>query len=196
MDPTTTGHFRVLADPRGDGWLLVDVEADGSAPDAFDPLAADLADGVDAPESGNVVAATLAWESDRPTVTDLSVERADVVGFADGVTDMFEAASETFQSARAAGDGMASRVLQGTDGDALGVVYTFADAPGQDTFARFRDGSLPLEPLLDRVDEGRDDDAPRATYVLRPAADEFVAVAIAFDRESVLARTMRDTYDL
>ncbi|CDK39249.1 uncharacterized protein BN903_21 [Halorubrum sp. AJ67] len=33
-------------------------------------------------------------------------------------------------------------------------------------------------------------------FVLRPAAHEFVAVYVVFDRDGVLAQTVRDTYDL
>ena len=37
---------------------------------------------------------------------------------------------------------------------------------------------------------------PRSVFVLRPAAYDFVAVYVVFDRDGVLAQTVRDTYDL
>jgi len=62
--------------------------------------------------------------------------------------------------------------------------------------ADLRAGRLPIEPLVARVNESRDDDEPREVFVLRPAAHDFVAVYVVFDRDGVLAQTVRDTYDL
>lgn len=194
MDPTSTGRYRALPAPRDEGWLLVDVDDDADDPGAFSPLAVDLADDVVAPGAGNLVRADLRWADDRPTVTDVEVVRADEFVVADDVTDMFEAARETFRAAKATGEGLNSDVLRGTDGDAMGVVYTFAEAG--DTLACFRDGRYPLQPLVARVDADRDGDAPLGIYLLRPTGGAFVAVVIAFDRAGLLAETLRDTYDL
>jgi len=72
----------------------------------------------------------------------------------------------------------------------------FADGPNTDTFEEVRTGRLPIEPLVGRVNRTRDDDAPRSVFVFRPAAYDFVAVYVVFERDGVLARTVRDTYDL
>jgi hypothetical protein len=77
------------------------------------------------------------------------------------------------------------------------VLYVFAEQPGaRDLFEEFRSGVLPLEPLLQRVEEGRDDDEDRAIFVLRPADEPFLVVYIVFTQDGLLDRTMRDTYDL
>ncbi|ELK54343.1 hypothetical protein D320_10514, partial [Haloferax sp. BAB-2207] len=80
--------------------------------------------------------------------------------------------------------------------DPNAVLYVFAKQPGaRDLFDEFGDGVVPVDPLLDRLDDETDaPDAPREVFVLRPLDEEFVLVAIALDREGLFARTMRDTY--
>ena len=109
---------------------------------------------------------------------------------------MFEAAVETWRQIRADGEPVGSITTRSNDGDPNGALYLFADAPGSDTFEEVRTGRLPIEPLVARVNESREDDEPREVFVLRPAAHDFVAVYVVFDREGVLAQTVRDTYDL
>jgi hypothetical protein len=179
---------------------------DPTAPDAedqFDPLYAtaegydgELADRVASLEPGYVVDATLSWTDASARFEEVEVVRESRFRFADGVEGMFEAAVETWEQIRAAGEAVGSITTRSNDGEPNGALYLFADAPGGDAFADLRAGRLPVEPLVARVNESREDDGPREVFVLRPAAHEFVAVYVVFDREGVLAQTVRDTYDL
>jgi hypothetical protein len=194
MIATTEGRFRVLDSPRGDGErLFLDVEG-------FDPTYVPLSGHGDLDERiaglrpGYLVDATLSWEDDKPTVTELTVRKRTLVTFADEVTGLFEAAQETWQAAVADGDAMRSRITRNTDGDPNGALYVFAEQPGaQNLFAEFADGQRPLEPLLARVNESDDDD--HEVFVLRPAEEQFVVVYIVFEKGGFLADTVRDTYD-
>ena len=193
----------------------------GPAPDeGFEPLRVaaggydgDLADAVADLDPGYVVEATLRWpdadaepastdadRADPPASTplarvdSLSVERRSDYRFADGVEPMFEAARDAWRDARAAGEGMGSRVTRDTDGEPNGALYVFAEAGARDLLGEFRSGTTPLEPLVERVNDDLDDDGPRAVFVLRPADGGYVAVYIAFEADGLLARTVRDTY--
>lgn len=176
---------------------------DPDAEDRYDPLYAtaegydgELADAVDALEPGFVVDATLSWTDGAARFRDVDVVRETRFRFADDIEGMFEAAVETWRQIRAEGEPVGSITTRSNDGDPNGALYLFADAPGSDTFDEVRSGRLPIEPLVARVNESRDDDDPREVFVLRPAAHEFVAVYVVFDRDGVLAQTVRDTYDL
>jgi hypothetical protein len=186
---------------------LPDGPVDPTAPDAedqFDPLYAtaegydgDLAERVSSLEPGHVVDATLAWTDASARFVDVEVVRESRFRFADEVEGMFEAAVETWDRIRAEGEAVGSITTRSNDGEPNGALYLFADAPGGDAFADLRAGRLPIEPLVARVNESRDDDdEPREVFVLRPAAHDFVAVYVVFDRDGVLAQTVRDTYDL
>ena len=216
MQPTTTGRFRVhdrrrrpdLEDPA-DEFVLVEVPkapidpTDPDAEDAFDPLYAsaegyegDLGTRIDALDPGTVVDATLAWTDGSARLTELSIVREDRFRFADDVEGIFEAAVEAWNEIRASGEAFGSVTTRSNDGDPNGALYLFADGPGGDTFTELRAGRLPIEPLVARVNERLDDDRPREVFVLRPADHPFVIVHVVFDRNGVLARTIRDTYDL
>jgi len=221
MEPTTSGRFRVHdrrprpdidgtgpADPPEE-FVLVDypeAPIDPTAPDAgdrFDPLYAaaegydgDMADRVASLEPGFVVDATLAWTDGSARFADVEVVRESRFRFADDVDGMFEAAVDAWDQIRSAGEAVGSITTRSNDGEPNGALYLFADAPGSDAFADLRSGRLPIEPLVARVNESREDDGPREVFVLRPAAHDFVAVYVVFDREGVLAQTVRDTYDL
>jgi hypothetical protein len=176
---------------------------DPDAEDRYDPLYAtaegydgELADAVDALEPGFVVDATLSWTDGAARFRDVDVVRETRFRFADDIEGMFEAAVETWRQIRAEGEPVGSITTRSNDGDPNGALYLFADAPGSDTFDEVRSGRLPIEPLVARVNESRDDDDPREVFVLRPAAHEFVAVYVVFDRDGVLAQTVRDTYDI
>jgi len=185
---------------------LPDGPIDPTAPDAedqFDPLYAtaegydgDLAERVSSLEPGHVVDATLAWTDASARFVDVEVGRESRFRFADDVEGMFEAAVDAWDQIRAAGEAVGSITTRSNDGEPNGALYLFADAPGGDAFADLRAGRLPIEPLVARVNESRDDDEPREVFVLRPAAHDFVAVYVVFDRDGVLAQTVRDTYDL
>ncbi|WP_435074744.1 DUF6663 family protein [Halorubrum sp. HHNYT27] len=185
---------------------LPDGPVDPTAPDAaeqFDPLYAtaegyegDLAERVASLEPGYVVDATLAWTDASARLVDVDVVRESRFRFVDDVEGMFEAAVETWDRIRAEGEAVGSITTRSNDGEPNGALYLFADAPGGDAFADLRAGRLPIEPLVARVNESREDDRPREVFVLRPAAHDFVAVYVVFDRDGVLAQTVRDTYDI
>ena len=182
-----TDRYRVLpGDPADDRIVLLDREG-------FERLR--VHDGTeDGLTPGHVVEATVDWDGEA-TVRSATVHTPTRYEFAAGVTGLFEAARRTHREAVAAGDGMNSRVTYGTDGKPNGAVYTFAEPPGADLLAAFRSGERPLDPLVDRAGEATED-GPREVFVLRPADDPFVAVAIAIDADGLLADTIRDTYDL
>jgi len=221
MEPTTSGRFRVHdrrprpdidgtapSDPAEEFVLVEhpDGPIDPTGPDAedrFDPLYAaaegydgTLADRVASLEPGFVVDATLAWTDGSARFADLEIVRESRFRFADGVDGMFEAAVDAWDQIRSAGEAVGSITTRSNDGEPNGALYLFADAPGSDAFSDLRAGRLPVEPLVARVNESRDDDDPREVFVLGPAAHDFVAVYVVFDREGVLAQTVRDTYGL
>ena len=194
MQPTTAGIYRVLSSTRGpDELLLLDVESQDPTYVATAGYEGDLADQVAEVEPGNRVEAVLSWDDDAPWFAELSIDTRTTIEFVDGATDVFEVARETWKEARREGEAMNSRVTQDTDGETNGVVYTFAEQAGQrDLYEEFRDGVTPLEPLIDRLEEGAE--PPYAVFVIRPAEHPFVLVALALDRDGLFAGTIRDTY--
>lgn len=216
MQPTTRGRYRVH-DKRepdesgaGDGAEFVLVELpdepvapdDPAAEDAYEPLyvAAEgyeesLADDVAALERGTVVEAELAWADGTARFTEVTVTIRSRFHFADEVEGMFEAAVDAWENARAAGEALTSQVTRSTSGDPNGALYLFADAPGRDLFEEMRNGTVPIEPLVARVN-AQQGPGERAVFVLRPADYRFVAVYVVFEEDGVLANTVRDTYDV
>ncbi|UIP00702.1 hypothetical protein Hbl1158_04905 [Halobaculum sp. CBA1158] len=185
--------------------VRVDAGADaGDATGADGTTAADLAETVADLDPGYVIESTLRWPAPAESAGDdhsplasfdsLSIRRRGRFHFVDEIEPVFEAAEETWRDARAAGDGMGSRVTRDTDGEPNGALYVFGEGGARDLFEEFRSGTTPLEPLVERVDDDLADDAPREVFVLRPADDPFVIVYIAFERDGLLARTVRDTY--
>jgi len=199
MQTTTAGQYRVLGDaPDRDGLLLlldradhepVLVAADGYGDDG------DLADDVAALRPGYLVDATLAWSDGDARFEAVDVEKRTLLTFSRGVTGLFEAALETMEEAHQEGLGVAGRPTFSTDNEPNGAVYAFAEQPGErDVFEEIRTGALPVEPLVDRLDEDGDADA-HEIFVLDPLDHEFVVVYLVLHRDSVLADTVRDTYD-
>lgn len=185
MTPTTDGQFRVL-DVRGDVARLVDRET-------HEPVDVTL-DG-ESVRPGYRVSAELAWDDGDARFTALDVEERTLIAYADGVTNLFEVALDTWEEAKRDGVGVNGRTTYSTDGEPNGAVYTFAEQAGeQDVFADLRAGALPLEPLVDRL--GEHADPPHEVFVLRPATHDFVLVYLVASKGSVLANTVRDTYDL
>ncbi|SNR34823.1 DUF6663 family protein [Halorubrum vacuolatum] len=216
MQPTTTGRFRVHdRRPRPDvaeateEFVLVEIPPDPIDPnapesaDAFDPIFVtaegydgDLEATIDALAPGVVIDGTLAWDDGTARFTEVETVREDRFRFAGNIEGIFEAAVEAWNAIRADGEAFGSVTTRSTDGEPNGALYLFADGPGGDTFAELRAGRIPIEPLVARVNERLDDDRPREVFVLRPADHPFVLVHVVFDRDGVLARTIRDTYDL
>jgi hypothetical protein len=187
MEPTTEGRFRVLGRPHGDDLLLIDVGSGDYDPTYVPAPGVDLA-------PGTLVDATLSWADGTPRFEARSVVRESRFRFYDGVTGLFEVARETWNDAAAAGEAMNARVTRNTDGDVNGVLYVFAEQTGaRDLFEEFRTGVRPLEPLLERVNEGRGP-AERSVFVVRPSEHPFVLVYIALRRDGVLDGAMRETY--
>ncbi|WP_267639802.1 DUF6663 family protein [Haloarchaeobius amylolyticus] len=202
---TTSGRFRVLANPREDDvWTFVSLPEDPTEPteDAYELVDVahaghgDLDETVANLRPGYVVAADLSWATEDPTVESLTVEKRTLYAHADGVTNLFEAAQDAWQNARAQGESMASQVTRDTDGAVNGVLYVFGEPPGAgDLYEEFVSGRRPIEPLVARVNEN-EEPGDREVFVLRPAGEEFVVVYIALAKEGLLADTVRDTYDL
>ncbi|WP_255151382.1 DUF6663 family protein [Halorarius halobius] len=201
MEQTTEGTFRVLASTRRDDeWLLLDVESGDPTYVPATGYDGALAERVAELEPGNRVEATLSWTDGDARFADLTRVSESRVHFVRTTEPLFEAAERCWRDAREQNAGMNSRVTHGTDGEPNGVVYTFAEQPGeQDLFEEFRDGVKPLEPLLVRAAGGRDGgadapDPPFETFVLAHPDQPFVTVYIVLDPDGYLAETVRDTY--
>ena len=194
MHQTTTGTYRVLESPRApDELLLLDTETQDPTYITTAGYEGNLTEQVADLEPGNRITATLSWAEGTPRFSAVEVETHTTVEFVDDATGIFEAARETWEEARREGAAMNSRVTKDTDGEANGVVYTFAKQSGQrDLYEEFRDGVTPLEPLIDRLTESAD--PPFAVFVIRPVEEPFVLVVLALDAEGLFADTVRDTY--
>ncbi len=168
-------RYRVQARVLRDGdpaVVLLDLTPTDDPAEAYEPVVVRgggyegaLAETVDGLEPGNVVRASLDWTGPDAVATfeTATVERHTRYRFGDDVTGLFEAARETWEAARDAGDAVGSRVTHDTDGQPNGALYVFADPAGRDVFDEFRSGRRPLDPLVERVDEddpAADDEAP------------------------------------
>ena len=177
------GPFRVLPGRTDEEWLLLDVAS-------ADPVSIPRASLPDV-SVGNRVGGTLEWTGDAPTLSDPVVESTTRFRFRRTEEPIFEAAEGCFETARASGDPMNARVTYDTDRNPNGVVYTFAAQQSRDLFAEFRDGTKPLEPLLDRAAESAE--PPFSVWVLDPK-DPFVVAYIVLEPDGLLDRTMAETY--
>ncbi|WP_232701467.1 DUF6663 family protein [Halobacterium wangiae] len=195
METTTESRFRVLgpAPDYPDDLLLLD-RADHEPVRVVVDAGGDLAETVEALRPGYLVAATLAWDDGDARFVDCDIEERTLFTFKNGVSGLFEAALETMEEAHQEGVGVTGRPTFSTDGEPNGAVYAFAEQPGErDVFEEIRTGALPLEPLLDRLDEAEDCD--HEVFVFHPLEHDFVVVYLVLQKHSVLADTVRDTYD-
>ena len=184
MTPTTTGTYRARS-WRADGRLRCVGLDDGERVDLAD------AEGL---HPGYRFAATLAWDDGRATPVEYDVTDRTLFAYADGVSNLFEVALDTWAAARREGVGVNARTTYDAAGDPNGAVYTFAEQAGErDVYAEFRDGVAPIDVLLSRFREGAA--APNEVFVLRPVAHRFVLVYLVAEKGGVLADTVRDTYD-
>ncbi len=186
MRPTSDGRFRVLANPHGDGPILVDVET--TEPTAVEPtaLASDLL-------PGYLVDGTLAWDDGRAELTERAVRERSLIEFVDGAEPLFEVARDLCEEARRTGTAIASLTTYSTDGEANGALYAFADGGARDVFDELATGALPIEPLFDRLGDGRE--PPHEAFVIRSPEVAFVLVYLVARKGSTLADTVRETYD-
>ncbi|WP_280537813.1 DUF6663 family protein [Halopenitus sp. POP-27] len=216
MEPTTSGRFRIqerrvggdddesAEDDQSPSFTVVELPSEPVAPDDPDAAEAYAPLHIDGPhavptaplEPGYVVDATVGWTDGTARFIEFEIVSRTRLYVADEVTGMFEAAREAWNGARAAGESVVSTTTRGQDGDPNGALYLFPDASDRDTLAELRSGRIPIEPLIARVNDRLDDDRDRAVFLLRPTADPYVAVLVAFDDDGILARTVRDTYDM
>jgi hypothetical protein len=175
----------VLSGRRDDEWLLLDVESADRVSVARESIP-DVS-------VGNRIDGDLVWRGEEPTLEDAVVESTTRFRFRRTDEPIFEAARSCFETARASGDAMNSRVTYDTDGNPNGIVYTFASQSGRrDLFAEFEDGRKPLEPLVARAAESVE--PPFSVWVLDPGAP-FVVVYIVLEPDGLLDRTVAETYD-
>jgi len=195
METTTESRFRVLGPaPDHPGDLLLLDRADHEPVRVAADCEGSLAETVEALRPGYLVAATLAWDDGEARFVDCEIEERTLFTFKNGVSGLFEAALETMEEAHQEGVGVTGRPTFSTDGEPNGAVYAFAEQAGERyVFEEIRTGALPLEPLLDRLDEAEDCD--HEVFVFRPLEHDFVVVYLVLHRDSVLADTVRDTYD-
>jgi hypothetical protein len=184
VNPTTSGRFRVLGDPRGE-WLLVDRES-------ADPIAVS-GSGDEGLEPGYLIEATVEWDDGDATLAEWELIARTRIHFVRGVTDLFEVARELCEDARLRGEGVLGKTTHSTDGEPNGAVYVFAEQSGaRDLWEEFRTGAMPFEPLIERLADHEPE--PHEIFVLDPVDERFVVVYLVPDPDSMLAETVRDTY--
>lgn len=196
MQATTSGKFRVLDSAHGTSgsYTLLDIanmEPTFVESGGYD---GDLGETVSGLRPGYTIEATLAWKEGDARFTDVEVTGWTLISYAPAVSGLFEAALETMEAARRENVGVTGRPTLSTDGEPNGAVYAFAEQRGErDIFEEIRSGTLPLEPLIDRLDTAESVD--HEIFVMRPVDHEFVTVYLVLHRDSLLADTVRDTYD-
>jgi hypothetical protein len=200
MQATTTGEFRVLdgAHAAAGPLTLLDLESLEPTLVAADGYDDPLAETVTGLRPGYVLDATLEWTDGTARFTEVSVTSFTLIEYAQGVSGLFEAALETISEARRENVGITGRPTYSTDGEPNGAVYAFAEQRGErDVFDDIRAGRLPLEPLVARLAEGGEDATvpDHELFVMRPVDHDYVVVYLVLTRDSLLADTVRDTYD-
>lgn len=182
----TTGEYRVRSrTPDSKAFVLVPLDGND------EPVRVEDAGETLMP--GNRVSATLAWSDGTARFETYETVEDTRITYVRGATGLFEDALDTMEEARRENLGVNSRTTYNTDGDPNGAVYAFASQPGErDLYTEFRDGTAPLEPLLNRLDDF--EDCPHHVFVLDPAEHDFLVLYLVLRRDSVLERTVEDTY--
>ncbi len=189
----STGSYRVLESTRETDELLLLETADA------DPVYVSttgyeqpLASTVKSIDPGNLLSVSFDWSQSRPRFETVTIDRETTFTFVSNATNLFEAAINCWETARASGEPMNSSLTYDTDRNPNGVVYAFAEQAGERSlFEEFRDGIKPLDPLLEPIERVG---PPYALFCLDPAAYSCVIVTIAFDQSGLFANTMCDTY--
>lgn len=196
MQATTSGEFRVLDRPQGTvgSFTLLDLANMEPTLVEADDYDGTLGETVAGLQPGYTIEATLSWEDGDARFVDVAVTGWTLITYAQAVTGLFEAALETMEEARRENVGVTGRPTLSTDGEPNGAVYAFAEQRGErDIFEEIRSGALPLEPLIDRLEAAESVD--HEVFVMRPVNHDFVVVYLVLHRDSLLADTVRDTYD-
>jgi hypothetical protein len=193
-DQTSEETYRVFESTRDrEEWLLLGVESADPTYVTREGYEGALARAVDALEAGNRVEAELSWEAGEPRFESVEVVEDSRFAFTRTREQLFQDALAAWNEAEAAGEAMNARVTRAQDGTPNGVVYVFADQPGQrDLFEEFRDGVKPLEPLLGRLAE--EADPPFEAFVIDQLDAPFLVVLLCVERDGLLASTVRETY--
>jgi hypothetical protein len=195
-DQTTEGVFRVLESTRDrEEWLLLDVGTADPTYVSREGYEGALGRDVDAVEPGNRVRAELEWDDGEPRFVALEVLERTRFAFTRTREGLFQDAIRAWNEAERAGEAMNARVTRGQDGTPNGVVYVFADQPGErDLFAEFRDGLKPVEPLLGRLAGAERAEPPFEAFVIDNTDAPFLVVLLCAERDGLLASTVRETY--
>lgn len=191
--PTSAGRYRVLVtDAKSSTVLLLDRETFEPTTLTVDAKSEVPVETLDGLRAGYVIDTELVWDDGLARARRCSVVEWTLFAFRDGVSNLFEVALDTWQEAQRDSLGVNSSVTFSNDGAPNGALYTFAEQAGEtDLFAEFMDGRRPLDPLLDQIDR----DPPYEVFVLRPMTHSFVLVYVVFAKDSILADTVRDTYE-
>ncbi|WP_331233083.1 DUF6663 family protein [Natronorarus salvus] len=185
MRPTSEGRFRVLEDPHGEGLILVDVET-------IEATTVEPTERTGGVRPGYLIDGTVTWDDGRAELIEASVRERSLIEFVDGAEPLFALARELCVETRRAGEAVGSRTTYSTDGVANGALYAFADGGAREVFDEFATGTLPIEPLFERL--GEHADPPHEAFVIRSPEVEFVLVYLVARRGSTLAETVRETY--
>ncbi|ELZ25773.1 hypothetical protein C475_09949 [Halosimplex carlsbadense 2-9-1] len=185
------GTYRVLPGGDEETWRFFDR-------DTYETVAVPR-EGHDAPvddlQPGYLVDAGLDWGSEEPAVRTLSVQRPTLYTYVADADPVFEVAESLWEETRAAGDGMNATQTYNTDNSVNGVCYVFADSGQPAIYDEFRSGARPIEPLVDRVNDGPDEPRAREVFVLDPVDGAFTVVTITLSKGGRFAETMRETYE-
>lgn len=211
MQATTSGEFRVLEAPRGASGHLTLLDRSDLEPTLVDAsdYEDDLARVVTGLRPGYLVEAVLEWTDGTARFAEVEVTSYTLFEYAQGVSGLFEAALETMAEARQEGVGVMGRPTFSTDGEPNGAVYAIAEQHGErDVFEDIQTGRLPLEPLIDRLEDASGEEESTTTpsrtaaaeddhevFVMRPVEHDFVLVYLVARRNSLLAETVRETYE-
>ncbi|MFB6185767.1 MAG: DUF6663 family protein [Halobacteriaceae archaeon] len=184
-------QYRVLGPlPRNDEFVVTDLTTMDRVSIDTDSRDSSVIDDDTEVRPGNLISAHVKTSNDTSRIHSISVESETVFVFQRGITNLFEDALDAWEEAKRKGSAMNSRVTYSTEREPNGAIYVFAEQTGTDLFAQFRDGSRPIDPLLSQIDKPE----PYEVFIFDPASHRFILIYIVFEKGSLLANTVRDTY--